>query len=92
LPPPLLAFVPEYFGFERIKTLRLQENPQLHTQSTYSMADVLEGISPDYAIVAQLQQTKTESGASTETDTWNRPYGISLKEMSQSKKAAGSSS
>ena len=90
LPPPLLAFVPEYFGFERIKTLRLQENPQLHAQSTYSMADVLEGISPDYAIVAQLQQPKTETIAPTETDAWNKPYGIGLKEMLQSKQAVGS--
>ena len=90
LPPPLLAFVPEYFGFERIKTLRLQENPQLHAQSTYSMADVLEGISPDYAIVAQLQQPKTESIAPTEADAWNKPYGIGPKEMLQSKQAVGS--
>lgn len=90
LPPPLLAFLPEYFGFERIKTLRLQENPQLHTQSTYSMADVLEGISPDYAIVAQLQQPKTASIAPTEADAWNKPYGIGPKEMLQSKQAVGS--
>lgn len=53
IPPDLLAFVPEFFGFESVKVLRLQESPEVLTQSNLSVLDVLTGASPDYAVVSQ---------------------------------------
>lgn len=53
LPPELLAFVPEFLGFERTKVLRLQENPALHSNEPISLYTVFHGPSPDYAIIAQ---------------------------------------
>lgn len=53
IPPLLLAFLPEHHGFARVKTMRLQEDPALRERADVSLMSVLEGVSPDYAIVAQ---------------------------------------
>jgi len=53
IPPDLLAFVPEYLGYELVKILRLQETAGVKTHPNLSMLDVLTGASPDYAVVAQ---------------------------------------
>jgi SAM-dependent methyltransferase len=53
IPSQLLAFLPEHYGFYRTKILRLQEPPGLTTSKTPNLLDVLGGVSPDYAIVAQ---------------------------------------
>jgi SAM-dependent methyltransferase len=53
IPHPLLAFLTEYSGFYQTKVLRLQEAPELATRITATLLDVLGGVSPDYAIVAQ---------------------------------------
>lgn len=53
LPPELLSFLPEYYGFGRVKILRLQENPELLNLATPSLDQVLGGASPDYAVLAQ---------------------------------------
>jgi len=53
IPPDLLAFVPEYLGYESVKILRLQETAGVKTNPNLSLLDVLTGASPDYAVVAQ---------------------------------------
>ncbi len=53
IPPPLLSFLPEYSGFERVKILRLQESPELTKANSHSLFAVLNGASPDFAVVAQ---------------------------------------
>jgi O-antigen chain-terminating methyltransferase len=53
LPPELLGFATEYAGFARNKVVRLQEMQELHRDIPLGMQHVLEGVSPDYAIVAQ---------------------------------------
>lgn len=53
LPPQLLAFVPEHAGFERSKILRLQHDPDLLQHPAPTLWQVLNGASPDYAVVAQ---------------------------------------
>ncbi len=53
LPSALLAYLPEYYGYKRIKILRLQESPELVTAETLQLMDVIGGVSPDYAIIAQ---------------------------------------
>ncbi len=53
IPPLLLSFVPQYAGFERVKVLRLQGPVDMRTNPLLTIHDVLAGVSPDYAIVAQ---------------------------------------
>jgi O-antigen chain-terminating methyltransferase len=53
IPPNLLAFTAEYAGYRRHKVVRLQEDPQLHSDPQLGLVNVLEGPSPDYSVVAQ---------------------------------------
>jgi len=53
IPPLLLAFLPEHYGYGRTAILRLQQEPRLDSATTPSLLDVLTGPSPDYAVVAQ---------------------------------------
>ena len=53
IPPQLLSFLPEFYGFQRSKILRLQESPQLKIEQKPTLMQVLNGVSPDYAVVAQ---------------------------------------
>lgn len=53
IPPLLLSFLAEYAGFFQVKTLRLQESKGLRTKVQVNLEDVVTGVSPDYAIVAQ---------------------------------------
>ena len=53
LPPELLAFMPEYYGYYRTKILRLQESEELKNRENVSVREIFEGVSPDYSVVAQ---------------------------------------
>ncbi len=53
IPPLLLSFLPEHLGFARVKTIRLQGPVDMSERRKLSIHDVLGGVSPDYAIVAQ---------------------------------------
>tara|TARA_Y100000815_G_scaffold131302_1_gene118529 strand:- start:13044 stop:14513 length:1470 start_codon:yes stop_codon:yes gene_type:complete len=53
IPPLLLAFLPEYAGFNRTKILRLQQSPEILSNPSPDLLSVLNGVSPDYAVVAQ---------------------------------------
>ena len=53
IPPQLMAFLPEHYGFERVKILRLQEADELAVQENVTLLDVFVGVSPDYAVIAQ---------------------------------------
>jgi O-antigen chain-terminating methyltransferase len=53
IPLHLLIFLAEYAGFAQVKVLRLHEAPGLAGKTTLTLLDVLGGVSPDYAIVAQ---------------------------------------
>ncbi len=53
LPIALLCFLVEYAQFQRSKVVRLQELPQLRTAACVGIHDVLNGVSPDYGVVAQ---------------------------------------
>ena len=58
IPASLLAFVPEYYGYKRTKVLRLQEPKALMNKLDVNLLDVFDGVSPDYAIVAQKNAYK----------------------------------
>ncbi|MDM5178186.1 class I SAM-dependent methyltransferase [Massilia sp. DJPM01] len=53
IPAPLLEFVTGFAGFPRHKVLRLQEAAQLHTDAPIGLINVLDGVSPDYAVLGQ---------------------------------------
>lgn len=54
IPSQLLAFLTEHTGFIRQTQLGLQENPELHNpQIRLNLMRVLDGVSPDYAVIAQ---------------------------------------
>lgn len=79
IPPRLLAFISEYYGFHKIKILRLQEAPDLRGGKSVNLADVITGVSPDYAIVAQK---RAESNLLEGFDlSFASEYGISLDAM-----------
>jgi O-antigen chain-terminating methyltransferase len=80
LPPLLLSFLPEHAGFSRTKILRLQESPDLSSASDVHLLQVLGGVSPDYAVVAQkcAPQERLELFDSA----FNVQYGLTLEMLS----------
>ncbi|MDZ7598482.1 MAG: hypothetical protein U5J82_09370 [Desulfobacterales bacterium] len=77
IPPQLLSFLSEYYGFDRVKTVRLQESKELITgKRPLSLHNVLGGVSPDYAVIAQKAADHDIFHA---VDTaFNTEYGLSL--------------
>ena len=81
IPPQLLDFVVEHAGFHRHKIVRLQEPTQLHGAATIELINVLDGVSPDYSVVAQKsadQATLDGFDAAFAAD-----YGIELSTLAQ---------
>lgn len=79
IPPLLLSFLPEHHGFARVRTVRLQESAELRTRSDIRMMDVLSGVSPDYAVVAQkaaAHQVMARFDAA-----FDAHYGIDLNDL-----------
>lgn len=74
LPPALLAFLPEYCGFERVKVIRLQESAELRKSQAASLEQVLSGVSPDYAVVAQKRLDETHAHLFDEA--FNKQFGL----------------
>lgn len=80
VPPELLSFVGEYAGFARVKRLRLQEAPALHDEGArIHLLDVLGGVSPDYAIVAQ--KACSEEEAASFDAAFSTDYGLALADL-----------
>ncbi len=79
IPPELLAFLPEYYGFKKVKILRLQESPDLINKENMSLLDVLRGVSPDCSVVAQKP---ADSGLTDLTNNaFDVEYGVTLEEL-----------
>jgi O-antigen chain-terminating methyltransferase len=81
LPPSLLSFAAEHAGFVRAKVVRLQEDPRLHTDAQLGLITVLEGVSPDYAVVAQ-KAAATEALAAFDA-SFAQEFGIALGALAQ---------
>ncbi|WP_417787155.1 class I SAM-dependent methyltransferase [Stutzerimonas xanthomarina] len=79
LPHQLLSFLAEFSGFARTKVLRLQEEPHLLAQADIGLMNVLNGTSPDYAIVAQ-KTAPTEQMAALD-DAFAKDYGVALETL-----------
>lgn len=80
IPPTLLSFLPEHYGFARTKVLRLQEAPGLPKSSTVSLSEVLLGVSPDYAVVAQ-KGSKNSQALSRFDGAFLQDYGVDLDSL-----------
>jgi O-antigen chain-terminating methyltransferase len=76
IPPLLLAFLPEHFGFFRTKLLRLQQETRLEDTPAPGLWDVLGGASPDYAVIAQKDAAPELLQAFEEPFRQN--YGLTL--------------
>jgi len=76
IPSQLLAFLSEYYGFSRTKILRLQETIELANSDTVNILQLIEGVSPDYAIIAQ-KQSSGEMMAQFD-DLFLAEYGLAL--------------
>jgi SAM-dependent methyltransferase len=76
VPPELLSFLPEYYGFPRVKTIRLQESQRVAQSASLTLHDVLSGVSPDYAVVAQ--KGAIESIFQKFDAAFDREFGLSM--------------
>ena len=79
LPPELLSFLPQHYGFERIKIVRLQESPALKEAPKISVDHVIGGVSPDYAVIAQKKANPRRMALFDEA--FQKEYGITLHHL-----------
>lgn len=79
IPSALLGFVVDHSGFGRHALLRLQENRALHDGGPIGLIDVLDGVSPDYAIVGQ--SAAPDDVLAPFADAFGARYGISLSDL-----------
>jgi SAM-dependent methyltransferase len=79
LPPPLLSFLPEYFGFARVTVFRL--NSSLPINNEISLLNVISDVSPDYSVIAQ-KNGPLELLALFDVE-FNKKYGCTLNELSE---------
>ena len=76
IPPNLLSFLPEFYGFKRTKILRLQEDKELKNSDFVSIHKIIQGASPDYAVVAQ-KSAKTET-LELFDEVFAKDYGLQI--------------
>lgn len=79
IPPALLAFLPEHYGFARTKILRLQQAKNISDNKMLTLWAVLAGASPDYAVVAQ--KFADESILAATSNAFEPEYGISVEAL-----------
>ncbi len=81
IPPLMLSYLPEYYGFKRVKLLRLQESLELATKDKIKLIDILKGVSPDIAVVAQ--KDASVEIMSLFNQAFNENYGIALDDLAE---------
>lgn len=80
IPPGLLAFIAEYYGFSQVKIVYLQE-PQSPISERTSILDVLGGVSRDYAVVAQ--KAGNRKNLDLFSKVFEQNYGVSLQDAAR---------
>lgn len=80
IPPLLLSFTTEYAGFLQNKVVRLQDAPELKMRKV-ALFDVLEGVSPDYGVVAQKEAPPEV--LQLFNPAFTRDYGVSLDHLAK---------
>lgn len=79
IPPQLLSFLPEYYGFNKTKILRLQESGDLTNNDNLCLLNVLNGVSPDYAVIAQ--KTAEDELLALTNQAFETEYGVTLERL-----------
>jgi SAM-dependent methyltransferase len=79
LPPTLLAFLPEYYGFARVNIFRL--NSSMPEGNDISLINVITSVSPDYSVIAQ-KNAPLELLALFDEE-FNKNYGCTLSELAE---------
>lgn len=79
IPRALLVFVPEHAGFAQTKAIPLHEQFSLAAQQPVSLLNVLQDVSPLYAVIAQ----KSSDGLSAPLTikAFDYDYGLSLETL-----------
>jgi SAM-dependent methyltransferase len=85
LPPPLLAFVADYYGFEAVKVLRVQEPEWIRESPSPLVLHVLRDSSPDYAVMAQ-KGGDADAHALLQP-LFAREYGITMETLAHRQEA-----
>jgi|GEM_PF-2623246 len=75
IPFELLSFITQYNGYRRDKILRLQEDKSIYNQEFVNVGHIIEGVSPDYAVIAQKDASSELLAVIDEP--FNREYGLS---------------
>lgn len=81
IPHSLLSFLTEFTGFARSKLARLQEPAALHNVPELTLMEVLSGVSPDYAIIAQKAASAEQLAVFD--PHFDRTYGLSLESLAE---------
>ena len=79
IPPLLLSFAAEFYGFNRVKIMRLQDSSESLEDGSISLFEVLYRVSPDYAVMAQ--KGADESLLKLFLPLFNKEYGQSLIDL-----------
>jgi O-antigen chain-terminating methyltransferase len=80
LPPKLLEFLADYWGYHRTRIMRLQENQGVSTNPDPTLTQVFFDASPDFAIIAQKS---AEPGQLALLDApFEHTWGIDLQTLS----------
>ena len=79
LPPDLLKFLTEYYGFARIKIVRLQESVDLRANAPIALMDVLGGSSADYAVIAQ--KAGAPDALANGGKAFSAEYGLNIESL-----------
>ncbi len=82
VPALFLEFLCQYHRFGRSRILRLQEDPKLHqADAQIGLWQVLYGVSPDYAVVAQ--KSVPVDGPDRLAALFTQPRGLDLPTLAQ---------
>lgn len=80
IPAKLLQFLTLHAGFARSKIIGLQESTELRKGlRTPTLFDVLNEVSPDYAVIAQ--KTASQDKLAAFDQAFDEPYGLHLDEL-----------
>ena len=81
LPPDLMTFLSRYSGYVRTKIVYLQEDPQILQRENLTVYDIVQGSSPDYALVAQ-KGGASEAQLSLFDAVFKQDFGVTLRTLS----------
>lgn len=79
LPPALLQFLPDHYGYQRSMIMRLQEPAPIQDIDPVTLMDVFNAVSPDYSVIAQTQPAGEDAPALD--SLFSRTFGVTLDEV-----------